>query len=193
MLNKKIILLGFFAIGILFLLVYKTNLGKRFRQKTKLELMEAGLIQPKIAETISGVESVEFDYSGDFKDLEGKNINLEDFKGKTLFINIWASWCGPCRSEMPFIHSLYNKVKDNKDIAFLMIATDDDFNKSIKYVKEKEFVFPVYHAYDGLNTSLHTKAIPLTVVVNPEGKIVFYDKGMNNFDNKKFKDFLTSF
>jgi hypothetical protein len=75
-----------------------------------------------------------------------------------------------------------------------MIATDDDFNKSIKYVGRKGICFShVYHAYNGLNTSLHTKAIPLTVVVNPDGKIVFYDKGMNNFDNKKFMDFLTSF
>jgi hypothetical protein len=118
MLNKKIIFLGFFAIGILFLLVYKTN----FRQKIKAK-NQGGIDGYRPDSTgnsrnaISGVESVEFDYGGDFKDLEGNNVNLEDFKGKTLFINIWASWCGPCRSEMPFIHSLYNKVKDNPNVA----------------------------------------------------------------------------
>jgi thiol-disulfide isomerase/thioredoxin len=193
MLTKKNILIGFFAFGILFLLFYKSNFGKRLKYKAEVELMGTGLIQPKIGEALSGEKSTYFNYGGDLKDLEGNIVNIEDFKGKTLFINIWASWCGPCRAEMPYINSLYTKLRENDDIRFLMIATDEDFSKSEKFVKEKEFEFPVYHAFEGLNPSLNTKVIPLTVVVSPEGKIVFYDKGMNNFDNQKFRDFLTSF
>lgn len=193
MINKKTVLLGLAILGILAILIYPTRLGRKLRIKTKMELLGTGLIQPKIESNTLSADPVAFNYEGSLLTLEGIPVNLEEYSGKTLFINIWASWCGPCRAEMPYINSLYGKLKDHPDVEFLMIAIDEDFEKSKKYIREKEFVFPVYHAYEGLNSSLDTKVIPLTVIVNPEGNIVFYDKGMNNFDSKKFLDFLTSF
>uniref|UniRef100_UPI003593F5E4 TlpA family protein disulfide reductase n=1 Tax=Aquiflexum sp. TaxID=1872584 RepID=UPI003593F5E4 len=138
----------------------------------------------------SNPEAVSFNYEGSLLTLEGIPVDLSDFKGKTLFINIWASWCGPCRAEMPYINSLYEKLKDNQDVEFLMIAIDEDFEKSKAYVSDKNFSFPIYHAYDGLNSSLYSKTIPVTVVVSPQGEVVFHHKGMNNFDTKDFKSFL---
>jgi thiol-disulfide isomerase/thioredoxin len=190
MLRNKILisLLGILIIGVTFF--YFTEKGKSIKRRVRLELVGTGLIGPKNDPQTD--KQTEFDYSGTFMDMNGNRVSLDQFKGKTLFINIWASWCGPCRIEMPYIHSLYNKVKDNPNIAFLMVATDEDFAKSKSFIGDKGYTFPVYHADEGLNTSLFTKVIPTTVVVSPEGKVVYYLNGTNNFDTDHFMDFLTS-
>ncbi|WP_373524335.1 TlpA family protein disulfide reductase [Aquiflexum sp.] len=190
MINKKTLIFGFAILGILAIVIYTSNFGKKLRIKTKMELLGTGLIKPKIDANTLSSEIVSFNYEGSLLNLEGIPVNLADYSGKTLFINIWASWCGPCRAEMPYINSLYEKLKDNPDVKFLMIAIDEDFEKSKNYVSDKNFTFPIYHAYEGLNSSLHTKVIPMTVVVGPRGNIVFHDKGMNNFDTEEFRNFL---
>ncbi len=132
-----------------------------------------------------------FIYQGQFKNREGNLIDLEAYKGKTLFINLWATWCAPCRAEMPHIASLYKKVKETEDLEFIMIALDKDFKKSEKYVDGERFNFPVVHAFSGLSPSLQFQSIPTTLVVNKEGKIVFFQEGMGNFDTIEFREFLT--
>src|SRR5690242_7111651 len=64
-----------------------------------------------------------FDYDFQLRDLDGKTVNIKDFKNKTIFLNIWATWCGPCRMEMPSIQKLYNQV-DHDKIVFIMLSVD---------------------------------------------------------------------
>ena len=123
--------------------------------------------------------------------MDGIPVNLSDYRGKTVFINLWATWCPPCRAEMPHIESLYQKVKDTENLEFLMIALDKEFEKSQKFIENKEFTFPVVHASYGINNSLQSESIPTTLVVNPKGEIIFYQEGMSNFDTEEFKNFLT--
>ncbi len=191
MLRNKILisLAGLLLLAISFF--YFTEKGKSIKRRVRLELIGMNLIGTKNEPQKD--KEIAFDYSGTFMDMNGNRVSLDQFKGKTLFINIWASWCGPCRIEMPYIHSLFGKVKDNPGIEFLMIAIDEDFNKSKSFIKDKGYTFPVFHADEDLNSSLYTKSIPTTVVVSPEGKVIYYLNGTNNFDNKEFMDFLTSF
>ncbi|KEO74879.1 TlpA family protein disulfide reductase [Anditalea andensis] len=151
-------------------------------------VLSTGLLKPNVV--LENKEDRAFDYTGDFLDENGELVALESFKGKTLFINLWATWCPPCRAEMPHISDLYKKVQDEKTIEFLMIALDNDFNKSIKYVAEKGFSFSVLHANKGLNRSLQSQSIPTTLVISPKGKVVFYQEGMSNFNTKEFTEFL---
>lgn len=190
MLRNKILLslAGVLFLGIAFF--YFTEKGKSIKRRVRLELVGMNLIGPKNEPQTD--KETEFDYAGAFLDMEGNRVSLDQFKGKTLFINIWASWCGPCRAEMPYIHSLYTKVKNNPGIGFLMVATDQDFSKSKTFIRDKGYTFPVFHADEGLNSSLYTKAIPTTVVVSPEGKIIYYLNGTNNFDTDHFRNFLIS-
>jgi thiol-disulfide isomerase/thioredoxin len=153
-------------------------------------LLSTGLIKPKIE--IPDLTSQEFDYSGQFLDFERNRIQLSDYRGKTLFINLWASWCGPCRAEMPHISELYKSVKDQPDLAFLLIGLDNDIEKSRKFLDGKSWSFPTAHASYGLNESLQSQSIPTTLVVNPEGKITFYQEGMSNFNTDEFREFLIS-
>jgi thiol-disulfide isomerase/thioredoxin len=151
-------------------------------------LLSTGLIKPKIA--LVNKEKLDFDYSGTFTTPQGSLIDLEAYRGKTVFINLWATWCPPCRAEMPHISEMYKKIKDTENLEYLMIALDKDFEKSKKLVNDKGWSFPIVHASHGLNNSLQSQSIPTTIVINPEGKIVFYQEGMSNFDTEEFKGFL---
>jgi thiol-disulfide isomerase/thioredoxin len=152
-------------------------------------LLATGIKKPKI--TLVDKSNTVFDYRGAFLDMEGNRVNLEDYRGKTVFINLWATWCPPCRAEMPHISEMYKKVKDTENLEFLMIALDKEMVKSKEFIEKKGFTFPVVHASYGLNNSLQSQSIHTTLVINPEGEIVFYQEGMSNFDTEEFRNFLT--
>ncbi|MCR9013941.1 TlpA family protein disulfide reductase [Aquiflexum gelatinilyticum] len=152
-------------------------------------LLATGIKKPKI--TLVNKENQTFDYAGRFVDMEGNPVILEDYRGKTVFINLWATWCPPCRAEMPHIEDMYAKVKDTKNLEFLMIALDKELEKSKSFIDNKGFTFPVVHASYGINNSLQSESIPTTLVVNPKGEIIFYQEGMSNFDTEEFRNFLT--
>jgi thiol-disulfide isomerase/thioredoxin len=168
--------------------LYFTGLLPVIQGELQSVLLSTGLIKPKIE--IPDLTNQKFDYRGQFKDFEGNLIDLQDYRGKTVFINLWASWCGPCRAEMPHISELYKSVKDTPDLAFLMIGLDNDFNKSKNFMEGKSWTFPTAHASFGLNQSLQCGSIPTTLVVNKVGKIVFYQEGMSNFNTDEFRNFL---
>jgi thiol-disulfide isomerase/thioredoxin len=149
-----------------------------------------GLMQPKIDRTDQTER--DFDYRGRFMDFEGNEIDLESYSGKTVFINLWASWCGPCRAEMPHISELYKSLSNEPNIEFLLIGLDNDIRKSQKFLEGKSWTFPTVHASFGLNSSLQSQSIPTTLVVSPSGKIVFYQQGMSNFNTDEFREFLRS-
>ena len=151
-------------------------------------LLSTGLIKPKLE--VPDLTDKQFDYKGKFQTFDGKQLNLESYRGKTLFINLWASWCGPCRAEMPHISELYKSVQNEPDLEFLLIGIDNDIKKSADFLEGKSWTFPTAHASYGLNQSLQSQSIPTTLVVNPAGKIVFYQEGMSNFNTNEFREFL---
>jgi thiol-disulfide isomerase/thioredoxin len=171
-----------------FAFLYFTGLITPLMGGVQSLLLATGIKKPKI--TLVDRTNTQFDYLGSFLDLEGNRVDLEDYKGKTVFINLWATWCPPCRAEMPHIESLYKKVSEQENLEFLMIALDKEFEKSKDFIDKKGFTFPVVHASYGLNNALQSQSIPTTLVVDPNGEIVFYQEGMSNFDTQEFREFL---
>lgn len=135
-----------------------------------------------------------FDYNFTIKDLNGNRIDFTEFKGKVIFLNIWATWCGPCRAEMPTIQRLYDKIPTDENIVFIMLSLDKDkdLTKVIKYVKDKNYSFPAYMPSGYLTEQLNVPSIPTTYVISKEGKILVKEVGTTNFDTRKFHHFLIS-
>jgi thiol-disulfide isomerase/thioredoxin len=123
------------------------------------------------------------------KDSTGKEINLTDFKGKAIFVNLWASWCGPCRSEMPSIEALYKRMK-NKNVAFVMITLDDNISKGLNYVNSQHFSFPVYTAAEALPPMFRTDGIPSSFFFNPRGEMIMHVEGSVDYNTSEYVKLL---
>ncbi|MGY6557957.1 MAG: TlpA family protein disulfide reductase [Nitritalea sp.] len=183
----KTILRDYALMGLVFGLLYITGWITPIMGFVQSGLLATGIKKPKV--TLADRTLEDFDFRGTFTNAAGETVQLADFKGKTLFINIWATWCPPCRAEMPHIDALYEKVA-SEDLLFLMVSVDQEAEKAFRFHEQKGFHFPVLHAGAGLSPSLQSQSIPTTVVVSPEGKIAFYQEGMANFDTADFRDFL---
>ena len=108
----------------------------------------------------------------DLTDLEGRKWSLTDLKGKVAFINLWATWCGPCREELPFVQKLRERLKDRKDVVVLTLNIDEEVGLVEPFMKKNKYTFPVllgqsYADAQGVNS------IPRNWVVAVDGKVVF--------------------
>lgn len=124
--------------------------------------------------------------------LDGNDFELEEFKGKTIFLNFWATWCPPCIAEMPNIQALYESV-ENDSIQFVMVSLDEDHQKARSYLERKEYTFPVYFLNGRKPGTYDSSVVPTTYVISPSGEIVMERRGMANYNTSGFKEFLRSF
>lgn len=142
----------------------------------------AVVLYPKLTEKYSTVNTPNSTNSAavvqadDFTvyDSDMNEVKLSDSFGKPIVINFWASWCGPCKSELPAFHSLYEKYKD--DIIFLMINLTDGQSDTVssikKFVSDNGYGFPVYYdiEYDASN-AYGVRSIPKTVFIKADGSL----------------------
>ena len=108
-------------------------------------------------------------------DANGNEIKLSDFAGKPVVLNFWASWCPPCKSEMPRFDAKYREVKD--DVVFMMVDLVDGQRetqaKGQQYVSDKGFAFPVYFDKKQLAAAAYgISSIPTTVFIDANGDIL---------------------
>jgi len=112
-------------------------------------------------------------------DLQGRKWSLADLKGKVALINLWATWCGPCRMELPYVQKLREQMKDRKDVLVLTLNTDEEIGKVEPFMKENKYTFPVllgqaYAEGQGVNS------IPRNWVISVGGKVMFEGIGFGN-------------
>jgi thiol-disulfide isomerase/thioredoxin len=95
-------------------------------------------------------------------DQHGKTWTLALFKGKTTFINVWATWCGPCRRELPEVQKLYEKTKNRNDIRVITLNIDEDRNMVEPFLKKNNFSFPSLYAHSFVKEFAGSIGIPIT-------------------------------
>lgn len=112
---------------------------------------------------------------------EGEEVSLHDFFGKPIVLNFWASWCGPCKMELPDFQSAYEKY--DGELTFLMVNMTDGAQETkesaSKYMTEAGYTLPVY--YDTKQDAAYTYAVyslPTTFFINEKGQAVAYAQGM---------------
>jgi thiol-disulfide isomerase/thioredoxin len=103
-------------------------------------------------------------------DLSGKTWKLATLEGKSVLVNLWATWCGPCNAELPHLEELYKKVKDRADVQILTFNLDEDLGLVEPYMKDKGYTFPVLPAYSLVMGMLDGFGIPQNWIVDPQGK-----------------------
>jgi thiol-disulfide isomerase/thioredoxin len=182
---------GIKTIAILIILLFflkVTGLLSSVTYLTQSAVLETGLVN---AATKSLKDPESFNYDFVIRDLDGNKVDFSTYKGKVVFINLWATWCGPCRAEMNGIQKLYDKI-DHEKIQFVMLSIDkaEHKGKVITYLKDRSFIFPAFMPSGYLSEQLNVPSIPTTFVISKEGKIVLKEVGTTNFNTNKFKKFL---
>jgi thiol-disulfide isomerase/thioredoxin len=113
----------------------------------------------------------------------GKTKKISDFKGKPLLINVWASWCGPCRSEMGSLQRLERKY-GGKQFNVIGISTDDDANAAAAFIKQSNIKFENFLDRNVLlENMLGADTIPLTILVDANGRVLEKAYGAYNWDS----------
>ncbi len=113
-------------------------------------------------------------------DLEGRTWKLANFEGKAVLINLWATWCGPCRAELPEFQKLYEKLKARPDVAVLSFNIDEDLGQVAPFMKENNFTFPVLLAHDFVQNHLPSFAIPQNWFLDAAGRHLRTQVGFGN-------------
>jgi thiol-disulfide isomerase/thioredoxin len=104
-------------------------------------------------------------------DLKGAKWSLADLKGKIAFVNVWATWCGPCRNELPHLQKLYDRLKDRKDVVLLSLNVDSNAGLIEPFMKDHAFTFPVVPAEAYVEDFLPYLSIPRNWIVTPDGTL----------------------
>jgi len=120
-------------------------------------------------------------------DLNGKEINLSDYEGKTVFVNLWATWCRPCIQEMPSIAELEGKLA-GKNIVFFF-ASDEEIDKVIKF-KESRGLTSHFVRVENPEV-LGIEALPTTFIFDGDGNLLFSEVGYRNWSDAATEDMVT--
>ena len=185
--SRKRDLIELAVVLLIFAVIYFTGMQAEVFGKVQQAVLSTGIMNAGELD-----ESVQkpADYNFKLIDENGDILDASTLKGKTIFMNIWATWCAPCVAEMPGINKLYAKLKDDPNVVFLMISEDKDFQTAKDWVAKKEFDFPIYKLTTRLPDMYETNVVPTTVVISSEGKVVVKKTGMANYNTKRFRKLL---
>jgi peroxiredoxin len=113
------------------------------------------------------VQAVEFS----LQNLAGREISLGSFRGKVVFLNFWATWCGPCRAEIPSMQLLYSELED-RGFTIVAVNSQEAADQVRSFVNEAGMSFPVLLDSTGrIGAAYSVRAIPTTYVIDPSGAI----------------------
>ncbi len=146
-----------------------------FAQTNVEELFEKIKIQPVR----------EFSKAPDFRleNLEGKPIELKSLKGKVILLNFWATWCGPCKEEMPSMENLYQRF-NRKEFALLAVSVDYEEREKVKrFIEKKGYTFPILLDPKGKVLDLYrVRAIPTSFIIDKRGVVLGKAIGPRKWD-----------
>jgi thiol-disulfide isomerase/thioredoxin len=143
--------------------------------------------RPAIIREASQVSLLDADYDWTLMDIEGSPVSFSDFKGEVVFLSIWATWCPPCRAEMPNIQHLYEQYGDR--VSFVL-ASQEDPETILRFMEDQGYSMPVYRLVQNPPAKLSTSSIPTSFLISPEGKIQVRKTGAARWDGKFFTAYL---
>ncbi len=137
----------------------------------------------------TGISTPAF-YDWSLVDLTDQPVPFSRFKGKTLFLNFWATWCGPCVGEMPSIDKLARNPRlQGKNIEFVCVSTDESTEAVRRYVTGKNWSMTVLRT-DNVPSVFASEGIPTTFVIAPDGRIAAFEVGAADWNEPHVVEFL---
>ncbi len=145
----------------------------------KIKNLSLGLIVSVFAATALASSGLTGQSAPDFalKSSTGENLRLSEYRGDVVMINFWATWCGPCRQEMPLLDELYERY-GRVGFNLLGVNIDDDSRRAMQMIDELGVSFPVlFDARKEVSKLYNVDAMPVTVLVDREGNVRYVHQG----------------
>lgn len=120
---------------------------------------------------------------------DGSTLDLQSLKGKKIMVNLWATWCGPCRTEMPSIAALYASV-DTAKTALVLLSLDEKKEKSIAFLQAHSLQNYLYFPGADLPDLFNVLGIPATFFFDENGKLTEQIMGGTDYDSDRFRTIL---
>jgi len=116
------------------------------------------------------------------KDLSGKMVQVGELKGRVVLVDFWASWCAPCREELPVLEELYRKYRE-KGLVVIGVGQDKDAGKAAKFLRASPLSFPIVHDADGAVADRYAPPkMPSSYVIDKKGLIRHVHAGFRASD-----------
>jgi len=126
------------------------------------------------------------------EDLQGNQVALRDHRGKVVFLNFWATWCPPCRTEMPSMERLYRKLK-GEGLVMLAVDMQENQKQVAKFMKGLDLSFPALLDGDGsVSYQYNIIGLPSTYIIDPQGYLVGKAVGPRDWSNGESVNFFQS-
>lgn len=126
------------------------------------------------------------------KSSTGENLRLSEYRGDVVMINFWATWCGPCRQEMPLLDALYTRY-ERVGFNLLGVNIDDDSRRAMRMVEELGVSFPVlFDARKEVSELYDVDAMPVTVILDRQGTVRYVHQGYKPGYEDKYLDQVRS-
>ena len=117
----------------------------------------------------------------------GKNLRLSEYRGQVVMINFWASWCGPCRQEMPLLEDMYKRYQ-SLGFTILGVNVEEDSSKAKRLLKEIPVSFPIlFDNRNQVSKMYNVVAMPSTVLVDRDGNMRYLHKGYKPGYEKEYQ------
>jgi len=114
--------------------------------------------------------------------LKGGSLSLSALKGKVVLLNFWATWCPPCRAEMPSIEALWKKLKD-KPFTVMAVSVGEDKGTVAKFIADQKYSYPIFlDPSSALGTAFNAESIPTTYLFDKQGRAIAGIKGSREYD-----------
>lgn len=126
-------------------------------------------------------------YKWNLKGINAADYNFEDANGKVVFVNFWATWCPPCRAEMPSIQKLYNDYKNKVEFVFI---SNEESRKVSDFLTKNNYTLPSYNQFNASPTEFSVSSIPATYLLNKKGEIVIHSVGSSDWNSAKIRKVL---
>ncbi|MCH8159531.1 MAG: TlpA family protein disulfide reductase [Proteobacteria bacterium] len=156
----------------------------------KIKKLALGLVFSILAATSLASSGMEGQVAPDFalKSTTGENLRLSEYRGDVVMINFWATWCGPCRQEMPLLDELYGRYH-RVGFNLLGVNIDDDTTRALRMVEELDLHFPVvFDTRKEVSRLYNVEAMPATILVDREGNIRHVHHGYKPGYEDKYLD-----
>lgn len=181
--NIILVLAIAFVLAMLFIPDFKSGVIR--------SVMKIGLFQPSIERKHLPSPLAEGKANSiAFINAKGDSLRLAGLKGKVVFLNVWATWCGPCKAELPSINKLQEKFQNNPQVAVLLIDADGHPAVSQSFLKKQNLALTTWSVLGAYPDFLASDAIPFTVVLDKKGFIAYQHMGIADYSSGKFLRFI---